>query len=205
MTKILTADELLEYVKENGVTKCKLTLQYNAIPVNTILYFGLHNGNNHISTFKIATYNKNLQFNYNFDYSWISAWHRQYTGKFEILDDDNVSDFQWAVKQLKQGKKVRRKRWNNNRYMILNEDNIIMHSSGTELRMWIGVLDATDWEIFKEEKTFGKWWVTPEGEIKYRSGLGPKTVKEVDNLQEAINESKRIRGEDEEADPEKYY
>ena len=61
-------------------------------------------------------------------------------------------DFNWAIKKLKEGKKVRRKHWFNDRFICFNDvgDTI----DGPECRHYFTKqsLEATDWEIFDDSE-----------------------------------------------------
>lgn len=79
---VLTADELLEYIKTNGTTKVRTTKGWKNIPCNTILFFDKYSDEDYIK----SNSNKNEQYNYNFDYIWGSFWHDNYEGKFELIE-----------------------------------------------------------------------------------------------------------------------
>lgn len=73
--------------------------------------------------------------------------------------------FKKATKWLKEGKKVTRNCWNSDSYIFLDiSDNIIKHNNGNELRMWIEILECTDWEIYEEDKTI-------EVQTQYEGGV----------------------------------
>ena len=76
-----TADELLAYIKENGMVQCVRTEDYDDIPKDDPLWYG-DNGKN-ISTCDGQTDSKNKGLSYN--YMYIGYWHVDYTGKFIIV------------------------------------------------------------------------------------------------------------------------
>ena len=67
MKKELTFNEALEYVKNYGITLFETTGKLVDVPTHTKLFFGL-NENHGISTRDKHTENKNIKFNYKFDY-----------------------------------------------------------------------------------------------------------------------------------------
>lgn len=83
MNKLLTINELSEYIKENGVTLCKLTSEYINIPAGTKLWFALDGY--YLTTFDVYTEFKNFKFRYQFDYEK-NCWQTLYSGKFEVID-----------------------------------------------------------------------------------------------------------------------
>ena len=82
----LTAKELLEHIKENGLTLATTTedLPLRRISKGTKLWFGKHDYGNRISTWDRNTDKKNEEFDYGFDYEWSNFWHEDYKGKFII-------------------------------------------------------------------------------------------------------------------------
>lgn len=65
------------------------------------------------------------------------------------------SDFLWAVAQMKEGKKVRRKYWALGAYMcsITDIDDLRVYSNtGDRSNLNIKDIEATDWEVVEEKK-----------------------------------------------------
>ena len=77
-----------------------------------------------------------------------------------------MSDFKQAIEWLKEGKKVRRRSINNKHwYIFLSEKKgeqgfvHLHHTNNFEPKLWsqsIGMLEATDWEIYEEEKSMDR-------------------------------------------------
>lgn len=88
----LNAQELYEYIKEHGTTKCVTTDAVYEIPKDTILYFDKSPYPGYISTFDCDTEEMNKQFEYSFDYHWHMSWHDTYKGKFILLTDDTEEE-----------------------------------------------------------------------------------------------------------------
>ena len=65
-----------------------------------------------------------------------------------------MADFKQSIKWMKEGKKVRSKRWNPSSY-IHTEENLIKHSlTGNEgYKCFINDIETTDWEIYGEDRT----------------------------------------------------
>ncbi len=67
--------------------------------------------------------------------------------------------FGWAVEQMKQGKKVRRKHWKNlNGFalFIYPQIGLLFTNNRTSDKLTIEDIEANDWEIFKEESAIEK-------------------------------------------------
>jgi len=62
-----------------------------------------------------------------------------------------MAKFQEAIRWLRQGKKVRRKDWNEGDYVFLNRDVIINNHKKLVRFCNVVGLSAKDWEVFKEE------------------------------------------------------
>jgi len=101
MGKIMNYNDFLDYVKDNGITKAKTTEEFENIPKGTILFFGSED-NSSLSTYEEDTEDKNLEFNYNFDFRGNSSWKCNYTGNFELVEDENQS----SDRKFKVGDKV---------------------------------------------------------------------------------------------------
>jgi len=81
----LTAKELLEHIKKNGITLAKTTEDFIDIPSGRKLWFGIECNEDVISSYDRNTDDKNDYFNYDFDYQWSNIWHndyKSYKGKF---------------------------------------------------------------------------------------------------------------------------
>jgi hypothetical protein len=78
----LNTNELLEYIKKNGITLATTTENFQAIPKGTKLYFGL--SRSYVTTVDTITEFKNKTFNYPFEYMWTDYWHTEYKGKFSL-------------------------------------------------------------------------------------------------------------------------
>lgn len=173
----LSADQLIKHIKKHGITKVRVLHSYREIPAGTILYFGCTD--NYVSTWTWCTGGKNNQLNYDFDYCWSSYWHIEYKGLFELVDYEEEHNFQWAIVQLNQGKKVRRKIWDKTYYLILKNNQIYyMAYKHTEEKRCefinnISHYEATDWELFKEKDR------EKEDENKYEKKIHFKTLKDM--------------------------
>lgn len=77
----ITAKQLYDYIKKNGLTKAKTTKKFHNIPKGTELVFGICNG--FISTYNEDTDNLNK---YDFDYGWSVCWYNKYKGEFEVIE-----------------------------------------------------------------------------------------------------------------------
>lgn len=77
--KDLTRNELLDYIKINGITKVVVLGKYMNLSKNATLFIGICNG--HLSSYNSDTDNKNLEFNYSFDYKYN---FNSYEEKFRI-------------------------------------------------------------------------------------------------------------------------
>lgn len=106
-----------------------------------------------------------------------------------VFVDYPIHSFMWAVEQMKQGKKVRRKRWKHDGYLIISNENIY-HGNGNDLRMWVGIIEATDFEVYEENK-FGKFKVGFKGSISF--GKYNIDKKHFNDLENAIKRSREIR------------
>lgn len=62
--------------------------------------------------------------------------------------------FMWAVEQMKQGKKVRRKSWYNKDCIQIKGKNYFSWDDKLNLELIFNVewIEGTDWEIFEENK-----------------------------------------------------
>ena len=75
----------------------------------------------------------------------------------EICDDISVNeepvhDFMWAIKQMKQGKKVRRKEFRDDtKYIYLKEPDLNA-DCGYPYKLVLWDIDAVDWEVWEEPK-----------------------------------------------------
>ena len=58
-------------------------------------------------------------------------------------------DFIWAIRQLKQGKKVRRDCWDTDTYVIINA-NDIETNCGNRMENMISQIEATDWIYYNK-------------------------------------------------------
>lgn len=89
---------------------------------------------------------------------------------FLNADDYNkyVGSFMWAVEQMKQGNKVRRKSLDYGGYIFLNSENFIVpeKSGYHSVPNHIENIEAKDWEIFEENK-FGDFEVFNNGHIYF--------------------------------------
>lgn len=61
-----------------------------------------------------------------------------------------MATFKQATKWLRAGKKVRRPMWILNSFWTLGKDESIEFSDGSKANVHLDQLNATDWEIFKE-------------------------------------------------------
>ena len=66
-----------------------------------------------------------------------------------------MSNFNQAIKWLKEGKKVRRPSWEENNYWILGIDEKISFKDGTTTHIHVNQIEAKDWEIYEEMKITG--------------------------------------------------
>ena len=73
------------------------------------------------------------------------------TGNASVHYNFPKGSFQWAIEQMKNGEQVRRKRWDHDGYVFMDRLGMLTHSNGSRLNSWIGVIEATDWCIFKDE------------------------------------------------------
>lgn len=60
-------------------------------------------------------------------------------------------NFEWAITELKQGKKVRRPSWKENSYWMFGIDEVINWNNEEEARVHLNQIEATDWEVYCEE------------------------------------------------------
>ena len=65
-------------------------------------------------------------------------------------------NFEWAIKQLKEGKKVRRPSWKENSCWVLGIDQKICWKDETTAHIHINQIEATDWEIYKKDTKYFK-------------------------------------------------
>ncbi len=91
MGKIMNWNELKEHLKENGITKIRVTEKYEDIPKGTILFFGMEG--NYPSTYDCGTDNKNKSFNYHLEYDYCSYWKINYKGEFELIEENSSRKF----------------------------------------------------------------------------------------------------------------
>jgi hypothetical protein len=104
--------------------------------------------------------------------------------------------FIWAVEQMKQGKKVRRKSFpDNSRYMFMEDmhSSIVTDSKYTSYDIELDVvLYSTDWEVYKESR-FGPYVVT-DGRINFRNGGNVICEgSQLDNLEKAIKCARELQ------------
>jgi len=151
----LSADQLLEHIKEHGITKAKICSKFRKMPANTILYFG--KSEHYVSSSDYYTENKNKKFNYEFRYDWQAYWHLEYHDRFELIEDEEPNyNFQWAIDQLKEGKKVKRNSSWYAQYKSDVFDNIIVlrYTSNNDKcgvqELFPCDFESTDWELFEE-------------------------------------------------------
>lgn len=78
MNKELTAQELYDYIKVNGITEAIRTQDFIGIPKDAVLNYGIKG--NYISSYK-----------YHYDYEWASGWEHSYKGKFIIVNEKENS------------------------------------------------------------------------------------------------------------------
>ena len=105
MNKILTANELKDYILEKRKTNpkylayCEVEKFYD-IPKGTRLYFGIYDGicGNYISTYKEETDNKNE--NFKFDYNFSYSWHSYYKGKFILIEEVEVKESEIKIPKV---------------------------------------------------------------------------------------------------------
>jgi hypothetical protein len=110
----LTANELLQYIKKNGITLVKTTKDFKKIPKGTKLYLGRWEG--YVSSYDCYTEKKNKKFNYDFDYEWEASWYDYYKGKFIILEENEEVK---VIKKEEIPTKIKYK----NRVYVLEENN----------------------------------------------------------------------------------
>lgn len=60
--------------------------------------------------------------------------------------------FEEALPELISGKKIRRKRWNENNYITVGEDDLIIDENNYAIPFVLDYFKADDWEIVKEKK-----------------------------------------------------
>jgi len=60
-------------------------------------------------------------------------------------------NFMEAVKAMKEGKKVRMKRWDKDNYMIIKSGDVCVDSHAFPYSLNLGLIEATDWQIYGEE------------------------------------------------------
>jgi hypothetical protein len=108
-------------------------------------------------------------------------------------------DFKWAVTQMKEGKKVRRKSWIKN--MTLNpliEYGVCYHkigcgSIGPRANYDFEDFEADDWEIYEDEWTLSDKYVTDSRIGEDRLWYEDKDVKEfIKRLKEEIRQSEYV-------------
>jgi len=66
-----------------------------------------------------------------------------------------MADFNQAIEWLKEGKKVKRKCWGDNSYIVENLSSIsasFKFENGEDLWLSREMFESTDWEIFEEDK-----------------------------------------------------
>jgi hypothetical protein len=63
-------------------------------------------------------------------------------------------DFEIAQQWLNEGKKIRRAKWQPHSYIYDNEEQGICYCDGTPAKIYMNQLNALDWEIYKEYKSF---------------------------------------------------
>lgn len=62
------------------------------------------------------------------------------------------SNFNQAIKWLKEGKKVRRPSWKEDSYWKLGEDESIQWVTGQAAHIHLNQINADDWEIYEEKQ-----------------------------------------------------
>ncbi len=95
--KTLTADEFVSYIKENGITLAKTTVDYYRMPKGAKVWFGIDR-QGLAASHDSWTDSKNKEFNYDFDYGW--HIENDYNGKFELITKNiNVNKLTSAIKR----------------------------------------------------------------------------------------------------------
>jgi len=75
-------------------------------------------------------------------------------------------NFMEAVKAMKEGKKVKRERWNYLFLRLKNDNQIVDNSTITiQYRFFFEDTEATDWQIYEEEEKF--WNLADNANIQY--------------------------------------
>lgn len=74
-----------------------------------------------------------------------------------VLDfSKEENNFKWAVRMMREGEKVRRRKWREDSYWFFDCDGVITWGLGNEeervARVYDNQLKATDWEIYNERK-----------------------------------------------------
>ena len=62
-----------------------------------------------------------------------------------------MADFNWAINQLKSGKKIRRRSWDEDSFWCARR-NTIFNKRSNFSTITMGLIKANDWELFKENK-----------------------------------------------------
>ena len=83
------------HVKKHGITKATTTKEFHGVPANTLLYFGNSREGN-LSPDDHNTNNKNIEFNYQFDYGW--HFTNSYRGEFIIESEYPCENYEWLKK-----------------------------------------------------------------------------------------------------------
>ncbi len=98
-----------------------------------------------------------------------------------------MADFMWAVAQMKEGKEVRRKPWDNNLYICLGDSiRLVFNGKPSDSGLSCYDCEATDWEIYEEKKSlYEKAICTPNMEKAEQGGFHYEDVKQ--SLKEFID------------------
>lgn len=92
-------NEFLEYVKKNGITLARTTVEWNNIPKGTKIYFGVDE--NMLNSLPQHVNCRNNQFNYSFDVEWKANWVARnktvngYQGEFIVGEEYPCEDYEW--------------------------------------------------------------------------------------------------------------
>ncbi len=104
-------------------------------------------------------------------------------------------DFAWAVKQMKEGKKVWMKVWKNGQYWFLEDGEVKVNARGTIImvELKIACVEATDWEIYCPEHNWEEHGcASPVKKFGVCSNCGLEK-EEVESLSDEI-EKQQIKG-----------